>query len=589
MQFFKRYWIGTVFFLVVTGIFFAPLIPRVASSNTGGDAMFNAWTLSRNHNCILRQNCPDYADGNIFYPNEDSMLYSESQLSAGLLTLPLHFINENPNFAYNIWLIVSSFFTGWFMYLLAKRLSGGNELFSILAGLAFQFSPYMQVSLAHLQNLSIFYLPMIVLLMLKYLDRPRKKMLILLFLVLLLQFYASWYQMTFALITIGSLLGGLAITKKYKLKLLLPVFITVCVAVFFTLPLAKQYSSFSKKTSASYGVSEQLMYSSSLADYFIPYSNTLAGRAYHELRPGSKVNSFNPDSVSYHSFTLYASALIILVLSAMSYRKKSKIKLGDLPKTVFSFWVIAFSGFMISLGPLLKLKRDYTYVYTAGKGFDLEFIIPLPYLLFSFLAPNFSFIRAVGRSTVIMLFALCAIFALLPKFTNLIKNRAIKHSIVALIVIGFAVEIMPINPFYLSGNPHFNNLDIPKAYTYIRDSDEVDKIFVLATDVNYPGEQKPKSPGPPQAVFEQILWSGYHNKRIFNGYSGYFPKGYDARVEDFTDFKPDDVQKMKEIGLRYILLDKTMASSTPDIKNTLLRSSTSPVYEDSQHLLLRIR
>jgi len=45
--------------------------------------MFNAWTLARDHHCILHQACSNYSNGNIFYPNKDSMLYSETQYQRG--------------------------------------------------------------------------------------------------------------------------------------------------------------------------------------------------------------------------------------------------------------------------------------------------------------------------------------------------------------------------------------------------------------------------------------------------------------------------------------------------------------------------
>src|SRR6266540_3265030 len=139
LDFLRRHWLGTLLILVATLIFFWPIVIRLDSYSDGGDSMFNAWTLARNHHCLQGEGCPNYADGNIYFPNKYSMLYSETQLSAGGVTLPLHWINNNPIFAFNVLMIVSFFLSGWFMYLLAKRLSRGNELFSILAGLIFEF------------------------------------------------------------------------------------------------------------------------------------------------------------------------------------------------------------------------------------------------------------------------------------------------------------------------------------------------------------------------------------------------------------------------------------------------------------------
>src|SRR3954465_10887800 len=88
--FFRRTWVGLLVITLATVIFFAPLIVQISSYSEGGDAMFNAWTLARDQHCILHEGCSHYSDGNIYFPNKDSMLYSETQLSAGLLTLPLH-------------------------------------------------------------------------------------------------------------------------------------------------------------------------------------------------------------------------------------------------------------------------------------------------------------------------------------------------------------------------------------------------------------------------------------------------------------------------------------------------------------------
>src|SRR6266571_402706 len=72
--FLRANWIGTVIILVFTLIFFWPIVTRINTYIEGGDAMFNAWTLSRNYHCIMRDGCPNYADGNIYFPNKDTML-----------------------------------------------------------------------------------------------------------------------------------------------------------------------------------------------------------------------------------------------------------------------------------------------------------------------------------------------------------------------------------------------------------------------------------------------------------------------------------------------------------------------------------
>lgn len=303
---FKKNWIGFSIILVTTLVFFAPLIIRIGSYSEGGDAMFNAWTLSRNHHCLLRQGCPTYTDGNIYFPNKNSMLFSETQLSAGALTLPLHFINDNPVFAYNVWTILSYFFAGMFMYLLAKRLSQNHELVSVMAGLIFEFAPVKLGAGApsHLQNLSIFYLPLIILAAIRYIDTSSRRYLTLFVVALVLQFYASWYQMIFVGIAVGVFLFGSFLQKNIEKKQFLTLVAGLAGAFILTLPLALRYSDFSKQNGATFTTTDQITYSSSVVDFLIPYDSSLAGRIYHSVLPTARATPYNPDSYATIGITL---------------------------------------------------------------------------------------------------------------------------------------------------------------------------------------------------------------------------------------------------------------------------------------------
>lgn len=72
----KNNWVGIAVTLFASLIFFMPILGRLGTYSEGGDAMFNAWLMARNHHCILQQGCPDYTTSNMYYPHQDSMLYS---------------------------------------------------------------------------------------------------------------------------------------------------------------------------------------------------------------------------------------------------------------------------------------------------------------------------------------------------------------------------------------------------------------------------------------------------------------------------------------------------------------------------------
>ncbi len=545
--------------------------------------MFNAWTLARNHHCILRQGCTNYVDGNIFFPNKDSMLFSETQLSTGILTLPLHFINPNPIFANNVFTIVSFFLSGWFMYLLAKRLSKKNELFSIVSGLIFAFAPFKLVAVDHLQNQSIFYFPLIILLIIRYKDFGKKRILAGLFVALVLLFYASWYQMVFALIGIGSFLLGSLIFKYFEVKKILLLGLVVILATVSTLPLAIKYVEFSKSSGAKFSVPEQALYASRVTDYFIPQSETYLGQFVREFKPIAR-NSYNPDSVSYHSITLYLLSAIILFIA---YIKRKNKKLKERNKLVAILFLVGFVGLILSLGPLLQFSQNpYTYVDNVH---GTKVVFALPYVLFSILLPQLAFIRAVGRISVLFLFALSALLALLPVYVETFKIAYKYKTLMYVLLFGLLFfELFPTKQIGMSSNIHSYNLKIPAVYTYIKDQKDVNNIIILASDYAYPGVKKSKDNNFRTSVYEQVLWAGYHNKNIYNGYSGYFPKNYAKDYDDFLDFKPDDVAKLKAKKLRYILVDKFLSTSDTSLNDKISKILPMKAYEDTRYALYRI-
>ncbi len=576
--FLRANWKGLLVITLATIIFFWPVLVRLGTYSEGGDAMFNAWTLARDHHCLLRQNCPNFADGNIYFPNKDTMLYSETQLSVGLVSLPLRLISQNPIFYNNVMTVFSMFMIGFFMYLLAKHLSRNQELLSIMAGLIFEFSPYRMPAVWHLQNLSICMLPLAVLMILKFVQKPLKRYIIVLFLSLSYVFFASWVQMVFVLMVVGVLLLGLWVFKMARHRQLLIAATVVFMAILCTLPLMKQYIDFSKQSNAKFGLSDQIMYSSSLADYFIPHSGTLLGKLLNVTGATITKNSYNPDSASYMGFGLYGVAFLS-VFFVCRYRK-SKPDKGNDAKLIALFSLVGLIGFVISLGPLLKVFGSYTYGWLPD-GSKLTF--PLPWLAINKIFPQLSFIRAIGRAAAITLFALCCLLAIYSHYSRRYFSQKQFRISMGIVIALIVVEILPAHTIAMSPVPYTYHWSIPKVYKYIKNNDSIDRILILNTDLDY------KDAPLPIARAEQVLWAGYHNKNIFNGYSGYEPAQYKTQLGDFKDFTTEDVPKLKKLGIRYVLLDKSLVSKTPDLHISLDRILPARIYSDERFNLYQIQ
>lgn len=574
--FFRRYLLGPLIILIATLIFFWPIVTRLGNYSPGGDAMFNAWTLARDQHCILRQGCPVYANGNIYFPNKDTMLYSETQLSAGFITLPLYFLNQDPVFSYNVWTIVSFFLGGWFMYMLVRYL-GKNQLYAVLAGLIFEFAPFKMAASWHLQNLSIFCLPLAVLCILKFFEKRNRKYLWFLFFILLYQFYASWYQMVFVLIGLGVLLLGMGLAKLVGWKPVAIVAVVTLLAAAATLPLAKEYVQFSKTNKATFGIVDQTLYSSSVADYFIPNSGTLLGELYYHLRPGAEPNSYNLDSYSYHGIVLYVIAAFLLVVSFIRRKRSDRDK--KFYRMILILAAIAVVGFILSLGPLLKIRGSYTYASLSG---GVKLAIPLPYIFVDKFLPQLSFIRAIGRISVLCLFALCCLlgyFAIFLSRSSLSKRW--QYAITGLVCVLVVFELMPAHRVPMLNNPAAYNEQIPKVYQFIKNDKQINDYIVLQ-DTNYGLTSEFSRP-------ETVLWAGYDNKNVFNGYSGYTPPAYFTEYDNFVNFTPSEAPQMKALGLRYVVVDKLLTKAKPQLLPTISKVFPDEVYHDSRYDIFKIQ
>jgi hypothetical protein len=95
----------------------------------------------------------------MMWPMPGAMALSEHLLGLSLVATPLQLCGVNSIAAYNVCLLLTYALSGFFAYLLARRLTG-STFAGICAGLAFGFSPYRASQLAHIQVLSSQWMPL---------------------------------------------------------------------------------------------------------------------------------------------------------------------------------------------------------------------------------------------------------------------------------------------------------------------------------------------------------------------------------------------------------------------------------------------
>lgn len=165
-----------------------------------GDPLLNVWILWWNTQAIPFTE--RWWNAPFFYPAPATLALSEHLFGIAVFTAPLHFLGLNPVGAYNVAMILASWLSGYFAFLLGRKLTG-SALAGIIAGIAFGFTPYRVGQLSHLQVLTAQWMPLALYAMHSYLDDRRRRWLALFAVAWLLQAWSNGYYLLFFPVLIG--------------------------------------------------------------------------------------------------------------------------------------------------------------------------------------------------------------------------------------------------------------------------------------------------------------------------------------------------------------------------------------------------
>jgi hypothetical protein len=138
-----------------------------------GDPFINIWILDWDFWATVHQPLRLF-HANAFYPAKYTLAFSENLYGLAVLLFPLRILGLPPIAAYNMAMLAGFAFCGFAAYLLGRHLTGRFAA-GIAAGVFYAFVPYRFVQMPHIQHVWGGWLPLLLLALLLYAQRPDRR------------------------------------------------------------------------------------------------------------------------------------------------------------------------------------------------------------------------------------------------------------------------------------------------------------------------------------------------------------------------------------------------------------------------------
>jgi hypothetical protein len=456
------------------------------------DVLFNVWRLAWVQHALATSS--PLFDANQFYPERHVLAYSDAMLVEGLIAAPLFAAGLRPLLIHNLMLLGAIAASGVGMFTLARYLSRRTGA-AILAGLVFAFAPYRFGHIMHMELQWAMWIPWAFWAMQRTLDTGRLKFGLLTGAFIALQIGSSIYYGIFLviLLTVAGAVQMPTVPRPRWLKIVGAFGAGAAIALSVAIPYSRPY----RAASSQVGVRtapEILVHSARPSSYLLTTEgNYLYGRWYSWSNELSLFPGYVP---------------LVLALVALVAIRPSAV--------VISYVIGLLLAFDLSLGLnglVYPVLHDHVGVL---KG-----------------------LRAPARASIFFLMFLAALAA--HGCAAVLRPLPVVARMGAIVAIGAAILLEYwVVPLRLWPYP-----DRPPLYTFLaRQPDGIVAEFPV-----------PRIESLPAHDARYAYMSIFHWKRLVNGYSGYYPPSYIARIERLAAF-PDtgSLAQLRADGVRYVIV-----------------------------------
>jgi hypothetical protein len=222
-----------------------------------GDAYVNIWILDWDWWATLHQPLSLF-HANMLHPAKYSLAFTENLYGIALLLFPFRAAGVGPIAAYNLALIAGLSLSGFGAYLLGSRLTRSFAA-GLAAGIFFAFA---RLHFTHLQHIWSGWLPLMLVALLDYAERPSRKRAIVFAALLLINGLTNIHYLLFGTFTIAITVVLLVPRSAWR-----ELAIAVTIALLLLAPFLYPYAAFAKLYNLQRTYGESFSFSSTPVDW----------------------------------------------------------------------------------------------------------------------------------------------------------------------------------------------------------------------------------------------------------------------------------------------------------------------------------
>ncbi len=444
---------------------------------------------------------------NIFFPHQDALAYSEANIAAGMIGVPMWLLSKNPYATHNFVVLISFMFSSVGGYYLCRYLTGSRPAAAV-ASVLFAYCPFVFARTAHIQLLLIGGLPFGMLAFHRLVDRVTVGRAVALGAIIWFQGLACAYYGIFGGLAVGA--GGivLSITRgrwrewRYWAGLIGASVVSIALTVPFFLP----YINLQQETGFARTLDGSRTYSANLAAW---------------AASGAWAHRWWLDAIPTRSEVLFPGfvALVLGITGVwIGLKKGSRVDRG----VVLMYAIIGVLAFWITFGPQAGL---YSVLYQT--------------------IPVFSFLRAPARTGILVSLSLSVLAAY--AIARLLEHRRhagwIAAGLMALAVADLLQAPLGLRP----ARPL-----APAYHTLARQPVAPVAVFPFwARGSDFHGHA------------EYMLTSTAHWQPMINGYSDHIPQDFRDNSQVLRGFpSPESFALLERLGARYVVINLHLYAGT---------------------------